>query len=132
MLKEIILQSGVRCINTVMTVFPGFKLRVGQRSGREQENSERRHPRREHASGTRQVQDPQTDPVRKHQTAHRRVRMHVMSAFSDAKAHTAGPFCLDCSPASLKLFPLYPNKSDPQHGCTSTAQCSNMDLINSI
>ncbi len=107
-----------------MTVFPGFKLRVGQRSGREQENSQRHDPCREHARGTRQVQDPQTDPVRKHQTAHRRVRMHVMPAFTDAKkkAHTAGPFCLDCSPASLKLFPLYPNKSDPQHDMVAQAQ----------
>lgn len=63
--------SGVRCSNAVMTLFPGFKLRVGQCSGREQENSERHNPRREHASRTRQVQDPQTDPVREHQTAHR-------------------------------------------------------------
>ena len=53
-----------------MTVFPGSQLRVGQCSGRDQENGERHDPRGEHASRTRQVQDPSTDPVRKHQTAH--------------------------------------------------------------
>lgn len=40
--------------------------------------------------------------------------MHVMYAFTNAKAHPDGPLCLDCSPASLKLFSLYANKSDPQ------------------
>ena len=55
--------------------------------------------------------------------------MYVMSAFTVAKAHSAGPFCLDCSPASLKLFALYPNKSDPQHEmATQAQQCTNMDL----
>lgn len=45
-----------------------------------------------------------------------------MFAFSNAKARTVGPFCLDCSPASHKLFPLYPNKSDPQHDMVAQAQ----------
>lgn len=45
-----------------------------------------------------------------------------MSAFTNAKAHTAGPFCLDCSPASLKLFLLHPNKSDPHHDMVAQAQ----------
>lgn len=98
----------------LLTAFPGSKLRVGQRPGREQENGERHNPRREHESWTRQVQDPQTDPVREHQTAHRRVRVHVMLTLT-RQAHTAGPLCLDCRPASLKLFPLHPNKSNLQH-----------------
>lgn len=54
-----------------MTVLPGFELRVGHCSGRDQEDGERHDPRREYESRTRQVQDPPTDPVRKHQTAHR-------------------------------------------------------------
>lgn len=31
-------------------------------------------------------------------------------------------FRLDCSPASLKLFPLHPNKSDPQRDMVAQAQ----------
>lgn len=50
---------------------PGLELGAGQRSGREQENGERHPARGERASGARQVQDPQTDPLWQHQTAHR-------------------------------------------------------------
>lgn len=75
----------------LLTAFPGSKLRVGQRPGREQENGERHNPRREHESWTRQVQDPQTDPVREHQTAHRRVRVHVMLALTHSEPTPLGP-----------------------------------------
>jgi len=37
----------------------------------------RHHTRRERESGEGQVQDLETDPVRQHQTPHRRVRVHV-------------------------------------------------------
>lgn len=82
-------------INAVMNIFPGFELRAGKRSGWDQEDGEWHDPRREHESRTRQVQDPETDPVRKYQTAHRWVWMYVMCARTVANAHTTGPFNLE-------------------------------------
>lgn len=105
--------------------FPGFELRVGQRSGWEQENRQRRHPRREHESWAGQVQDPQTDPLGQHQTAHRRVWVHVMpvrACTHTRRAHGAGLLRLDCRPASLTLFPLHPNKSNVQRDTVAQAQ----------
>lgn len=66
------LERGSRFILELTWIwFPGFELGAVQRAGREQENGERHPPRGERASGARQVQDPQTDPVWQHQTAYR-------------------------------------------------------------
>lgn len=104
-----------------LCVCAGFKLGARQRSGRDQEDGERHDPRREHEGRPRQVQDPETDPVRKHQTAHRRVRVHVM------RPRTGGPSSWGRGLSGLLscftpcCFLCSPNESAQQHIVAATS-----------